>query len=233
MYSHLKFMYLIWQFSIIDTYAMVNYFVNVGMQYITVVFTYAGVKHLSELNLKVMLEPITGLGISVRYIKAAETASTYRARVANIAALLSSSAGLTGTSTPAANGTLGCTIAIQIESMRAALTARGGGYYKNSLQLISQSSLENYQMICVSLETAVTKFHPYREKFAFKSKIIIDNLFQKHTTGRFLQKVDLPARYLIPLVSTELNTNLLILVGYTYFGFGVVSFIALGTLYLF
>jgi hypothetical protein len=113
-------MYVLWQLGIVDTCSMVNYFVNIGMQYGTIVFTSAGVKHLSELSPKVMLEPIVGLG------------------------------------------------------------------GKFTLQLISQSSLEDYQMIYVSLETAVTKFHPYRKQFASKSKIIMDNIFQEHTTRRCL-----------------------------------------------
>ncbi len=95
MYLLFKFMCLLWQLGIIDTLGMVNYFVNVGMQYGSIVTAAAaGVNHLSEVNPKIILEPVFGLGVSFRYIKAAETAAGRRARAATIAALLWSSAGL-------------------------------------------------------------------------------------------------------------------------------------------
>jgi len=46
---------------------MVNYFINVGMQYGAMVFT--AVDNVSELSQKVLLEPISGFLISLRYIK--------------------------------------------------------------------------------------------------------------------------------------------------------------------
>jgi hypothetical protein len=91
--------------------------------------------------------------------------------------------------------------------MRAALNARGGGCCSSLLQLISHSSLENYQVIYVSLKTAMTKVHPYRNVFSSNSKIIIENIFQDYTARRYIlgstQKFKTIApTYLDPIAST-------------------------------
>ena len=236
---HFKFMFFLWQFGLVDTLGMVNYFVNIGMQYGTIVIASAGVKHLSELSPKILLEPILGLGVSCRYIKAAETLAERRARAATVASFLSLSTTLASTSTPSANGALGGTVAVQIESMRVALAARGGGFWNNSLPFVSQTSLEDYKMVYVSLKTSLTKLYPYREKFAFKSKITIDNIFQSHTAHRYIQQstqkfniVVAPA-YIAPVAATQINTTAFL--SRTLFGVGLIGFttLTLGALYLF
>jgi hypothetical protein len=148
MFFQFKFMVFLWQLGIVDTWGLVNYFVNVGAQYGTIVIAATGVKHFSEVTPKVLLEPISGIGVSLRYIKAGETVASRRAPAATIAALLTASAGSAATSTPAANSALGGAIARQIETMRSVLATRGGNI---PFQLISQSSLENSPIIYVSL----------------------------------------------------------------------------------
>jgi hypothetical protein len=68
MYFHFKFMCFLWQLNIIDTLRIVNYFVDVVMQHGFVVVATAGLKHLSEVSPKIILEPFVGLGESLRYI---------------------------------------------------------------------------------------------------------------------------------------------------------------------
>jgi hypothetical protein len=65
--------------------------------------------------------------------------------------------------------------------------------------------------------------------------MIIDNMFQEHTTRRYLQgsihKIKTVApTYLVPIASTQTNTTALI--GWTCFGVGLIGFTALGALYL-
>ncbi len=104
---HFKFMFFLWQLGIVDTLGMVNYFVNIGMQYGLIVVAAAGVKHISEVSQKILLEPIFGLGVNLRHIKVGESAIDRRARAATMAAFLSASVGSAATSTPAANALLG------------------------------------------------------------------------------------------------------------------------------
>jgi hypothetical protein len=76
-----------------------------------------------------------------------------------------------------------------------------------------------------SLETTITKIHPYANEFTSTNKMIIENLFQNHTARRYFQKLDLPCGYLIPLVSTQSNSSSLIFTG---LGFGLISFTIVG-----
>lgn len=88
-----------------------------------------------------------------------------------------------------------------------------------------------------SIKTAGLKVHPYRETFAAACKVNIRNLFRDHTNHRYLQgsaqkiKIIAPT-YFAPIVSTQINSTTA-LIGWTFFGFGIISFATFGGLYLF
>ncbi len=115
--------------------------------------------------------------------------------------------------------------------MKAALATQGG----ESCHMV-KSSLENYEIIYVSLEAAVTKINPYRTEFTSNSKIIIANIFQDHTDCRYIKastrqfKNILPS-YLVPVVSTQINT--VVLISWTFLGVGLLGFTTLEILHLF
>ena len=61
-------MFLLWQFGLVDTWGMVNYFINVGIQYGSVVAGALAFGNVSDLSPKVFLEPVLRLGVDLRYI---------------------------------------------------------------------------------------------------------------------------------------------------------------------
>lgn len=158
-----------------------------------------------------IFEPILGLGVGCKFIKAAQTAGERRARVATLAALLSASTGAAVGSNPATNAGLGAALASHIVHMRNILQIRGG-----------------------QIENPRFEINPYRAQFTYNSKMIIDNMFQEHTARRYLQgsvnKIVQPS-YSVPIASTQIKTTALI--GWTCFGVGLIGFITLATLYLF
>ncbi len=180
------------------------------------------------------MEPIIGLGTSYQFIKAAQTAAERKARIATIAAFLSTSGASAVTADPATNAALGGAIASKIAYMRAILTR--GGASSSITKSISSSSLKDFVIIVDSVKTSVSEIHPYRTQLAYNSKIIIDNMFHEHTARRYLQgsaqKIKTVApTILAPIASTQINTTALI--RSTCFGVGIISFTILGSLYLF
>lgn len=182
------------------------------------------------------MEPIIGLGINYQFIRAAQTAAERRARIATLAAFLSTSGASAVTTDPATNLAVGSAVATKIAYMRAILT-RGGGSY-NIAKSISSSSLKEFAIVVDSVKTPVLDVHPYRTEFTCNSKMIIDNMFQDHTASRYLQgstqkmKTVVPT-YLAPMASATTKVNTTALIGWTCIGFGLISFTILGSLYLF
>ena len=214
-----------WQYGLVDTFTAVNFIYNAGAQYSAVVI--AAMADGNATNLPRMLfEPIAGLGVSYHFIKAAQTAAERRARVATLAALLSASTATAVGSNPAANAGLGGAVAAHIAHMRGVLQIRGGQTLGSKVN----------KTVLDSVKTPVFEIHPYRTQFTYNSKMIIDNMFQEHTSRRYLQgsihKIKTVApTYLVPIASTQTNTTALI--GWTCFGVGLIGFTALGALYLF
>lgn len=221
----LKIMILMYQSGLVDTFTAVSFLYNVGSQYSAVVIAAMADGNATKLP-SMLFEPIAGLGVSCQFIKAAQTAAERRARVATLAALLSASTATAVGSNPAANAGLGAAVAAHIAHMRTVLEIRGG-------QILGS---KGNKIILDSVKTPVFDIHPYRTQFTYKSKMIIDNMFQEHTARRYLQgsvqkiKPFAPT-YLVPIASTQINTTALI--GWTCFGVGLISFTILGALYLF
>ena len=89
-----------------------------------------------------------------------------------------------------------------------------------------------------SLKTPVLDIHPYRTEVTYRSKIIINNMFQEHTARRYLQgsaqKIKTVApTYLAPMASASTKVNTTALIGWTCLSVGLISFTILGSLYLF
>ncbi len=233
--TSLKLMLFFWQVGLVDTFSLIQFCINTGSQYGAIVAASAA-GNFSDIGPKVLFEPIIGLGTSYQFIRAAQTAAERRARIATLAAFLSTSGASAVTTDPATNAALGGAVASKIAYMRAILT-RGGGSY-NIAKSISSSSLKEFAIIVDSVKTPVLDIHPYRTEFTYNSKMIIDNMFQDHTARRYLQgsaqkiKTVTPT-YLTPmaLASTKVNTTALI--GWTCLGVGLIGFTILGSLYLF
>jgi len=68
--SSLRLMLFFWQAGLVDTFSLLQFFINTGSQYGTIVLASAG-GNFSDIGPKVLFEPILGLGTSYQYIKAA------------------------------------------------------------------------------------------------------------------------------------------------------------------
>ncbi len=224
-------MLFFWQVGLVDTFSLIQFCINTGSQYGAIVAASAA-GNFSDIGPKVLFEPIIGLGTSYQFIRAAKTAAERRARIATLAAFLSTSGASAVTTDPATNAAVGGAVASKIAYMRAMLT-RGGGSY-NIAKSISSSSLKEFAIVVDSVKTPVLDIHPYRAEFTSNSKMIIDNMFQEHTARRYLQgsaqKIKTVApTYLAPIASASTTA----LIGWTCLGVGLISFTILGSLYLF
>ena len=112
--------------------------------------------------------------------------------------------------------------------------ARGGASSHQITKPISP--LKDFTILADSIKTPILEIHPYRAEFTANSKRILDNMFQEHAARRYLQgsaqkiKTIVPT-YLAPIASTQINTTALI--GWTFFGVGLIGLPTLGALYLF
>lgn len=187
----LKIMILLWKMNQVDTLTLVNFFYNVGAQYVGIVGTAIGTSNNSSSFPKVLLEPVLGLGVGCKYIRYAKDAAEMKSRAATLLALFFASARVVQTTNPAVNAAFGASAGTEIARMREVIQmtndiTRGGG-----------SS--------VLLEPVITGFdfgqptqlgiHFYRKQFTENSKIIIDNIFHESTLRRFCYA----SRYVIPV----------------------------------
>ena len=226
--TSLKLMLFFWQVGLVDTFSLIQFCVNTGSQYAAIVVASAA-GNFSDISPKVLFEPILGLGTSYQFIRSAQTAAERQARIATLAAFLSTSAASAFTTDPATNAAVGGAVASKIAYMRAILT-RGGGCSKITKL---KSSLKDFAII---VDIPVLKIDPSRTQFTSNSKMIIENMFQDHTARRYLQgsgqKIKTVApTYLAPMALTPINTTPLI--GWTCLGVGLIGFTILGSLYLF
>jgi len=195
-----------WQFGLIDTFTAVSFIYNTGAQYSSIVVAALVDGNVTKLP-TMIFEPIAGLRVSYRFVKAAQTAAERRARVATLAALLSASATTAATSDPTANAGIGGAIAGHIAHMREVLGVLGGS--------LIGSVVKDSKIVLDPVKLPVHQIHPFRAEFTANSKIIIDNMFQEHTTRRYLQgsaqkfKTIAPT-YLAPIASTQINTNFIL-----------------------
>lgn len=223
--TSLKLMLFFWQVGLVDTFSLIQFCINTGLQYGAIIVASAA-GNFSDIGPKVLFEPIIGLGTSYQFIRAAQTAAERRARIATLAAFLSTSGASAVTTDPATNAAVGSAVASKIAYMRAILT-RGGGSY-NITKSISSSSLKEFAIIVDSVKTPVLDIHPYRTEFTYNSKMIIDNMFQEHTARRYLQgsaqKIKTVApTYLVPMASASTKVNTTALIGWTCLGVGLIE----------
>ena len=233
--TSLTLMFFFWQVGLVDTFSLIQFCMNTGSQYGAIVAASAS-GNFSDFGPKVLLEPIIGLGTGYQFIRAARMAAERRSRIATLAAFLSTSGAAAVTTDPATNVGVGAAVATKIAYMRAIL-ARGGGNY-DITKLIPSSSLKEFEIVADSVKTPVLDIHPYRTQFTCNSKMIIHNMFDNHTARRYLQgsaqkmKTVVP-NYLAPMASTATTLNTVALIGWTFFGFKLISFTVFGSLYLF
>jgi len=195
-----------WQFGLIDTFTATSFMYNLGIQYSSIVVAALVDGNVTKLP-TMICEPIAGLEVGYQFVKVAQTAAERRARVATLAALLPSSATVAATSNSVDNTGIGGAIAGHIAHMRKVLGVRGGSFIG--------SVVKDSKIVLDPVKLPVHQIHPFRVEFTANSKIIIDNMFQEHTTHRYLQgsvqkfKTIAPT-YLAPIVSTQVNTTALI-----------------------
>ena len=70
--------------------------------------------------------------------------------------------------------------------------------------------------------------YPYRTKFTYKSEVIINNMFQEHTTRRCLQGSAQKIKTVGPLTSIAFRVNITVLIGWMCFSVELISFTILG-----
>lgn len=230
-YTQFQILMLFWNMGFVDTFSVLKLCINCGSQYVGVVLSSAA-GNFSDIGPKVLFEPVLGLGTGYQFVKAAATAAERRQRIATLACFLAASAGAVNTD-PTTNAAIGAAVASKVGYMKAIL-ARGGSLQRN--QYVLNPSLKDFIITVDSIKTPVLEVHPYRAEFTANCKISINNMFQDHTTHRYLQgstqKIKTVApTYLSPIVSTQINNTALI--GWTCFGVGLIGFTTLGALYLF
>jgi hypothetical protein len=143
--------------GLINTFTLIKFCINSGTQYAAIVSASAS-GNFSTIGLKVLFEPITGLGTSYQFIKAAQTAAERRARIATLATFLSTSTLSVTQLDPATNIAVGASVASKIAYMRL-LLLRGGA--TNQITKLNFSS-KDYVIIVDSIKTPVLEIHPYR-----------------------------------------------------------------------
>ena len=201
--------------------------INCSSQYVSIVIASAA-GNVSEISPKVLLEPVFGLGTGYKFVKAAATAAERRQRIATLACFLAASGGALNTD-PTTNGVIGAAITSKIGYMKAIL-ARGG----NSQHIVN-SSFKHFTIVVDSLKTPIV--HPYRVQFTNNCKITTNNLFEEHTSRRYiqgrLQKIKTVAPTFLTSIASTSKVNTTALIGWTCFGMVLISFITFGSLYLF
>ena len=205
-------MLFLWQIGVVDTFTAATFLHNVSAQYGAMVAAAIADGDFRKIP-KALFEPILGLGVGYRFIKAAQNEAERRARVATLAAFLSGSMAAATASTPTANAGLGAGIASHINHMRETLKARGGCSLDSEIVLGSKA--KNFEIILDSANIPIVKINRYRYQAEFRSnsKIIINNLFNEHTQRRSFQVTKntfktLSPTCIAPIASTQIfNTS--------------------------
>ena len=128
---------------------------------------------------KVLFEPILGIGTSFQFIRAAKTLADRRARIATLAAFLSTSASAAITTDPSTNFGVGSAVASKISYMRVIL-ARGG-----SQPVVEYILVPGVKYFVTPESLAGPTVDPKRINKREKSRIIIENMFREHTSRRY------------------------------------------------
>lgn len=111
--TSLQVLFFFCQIGLVDTYSFLTFPVNSGSQYLAIVVG-AAAANSSSLSPRILLEPILRLGVSYQYVNAAKTVLERRARIATLAALMSTSGSFVGTGNFATNAAIGGTISTKI-----------------------------------------------------------------------------------------------------------------------
>lgn len=124
----LQLMIFLWKFGVVDTLSMLQFCINCGTQYGTIVAG-AAAGNFSEIGPSVLFAPFAGLGTSYKYIRTAQGLAERRLRIAMVASLLSTSATAL-TTDPQSNTAVGATISALVSYMKsinqASNTTNGG-----------------------------------------------------------------------------------------------------------
>jgi hypothetical protein len=228
-YKEFQLLMIFWQLGLVDTFSVLKLCVNCGSQYVGIVLSSAAGNY-SDLGIASLVEPILGLGTSYKFVKAAANAAERHQRIAIWASFFAVSGG-TLTTDPTTNAAIGAAVASNIGYMKTIL-ARGGSSQIQQYILTSK----DFAIVADSIKTSLLDVHPYRSEFTANSKMIIDNMFNQHTAHRYMegsiQKIKtIPPTCLIPIASTQISTTSLI--GWTFFGTGLVIFVTLSALHVF
>lgn len=81
-------MVLLWQFDIVNTSTLVQFYINIDVQYAAVVIGEA-VKNFSYIKRKVLIKPIIGFNINNKFIVASESSAEKIACIATLTSFLS------------------------------------------------------------------------------------------------------------------------------------------------
>jgi hypothetical protein len=224
--NQFRLLILLWNIGIVDTFSVFKLCLNFSVQYGTIVAA-SSVGNVSELQVQSLIEPVLGLKTAYQFIKTAGTAAERSQRIATVAAFLSAS-GASLTADPSTNGAMGALVTANINYIK--LTMRGGSSFQLQKNLLTPS-LKDFAIVVDSVKIPSSSIHPCRTQFIENSRIVIDNVFQKHMARRYSQlsgqKIQtVSTGYLVPIVSTQISNAALI--GWAFFGVGLISFVTLG-----
>ena len=234
-YKEVQLVLLFWKLGLVDTFNALRICINCGSQYMSVVGASAA-GNPADLGIKLLLEPILGLGTSWQFVQAAATAVERRQRVAALASFFAASAGAL-TTDPATNIAMGATVGSKIGDMRAIL-ARGGGTPQIK-QSILIPSLKNFGITVNPIKTPLVTplLNPAQMEFYQNCNLITQNIFAEHTTRRYANGLAQKGRNLLtfsgPLVlQVTTQGSLASLIGYSCLGIGISVIMIYGGLHM-
>ena len=142
-------MIFLWQFGLVDSLTLLQFFINCGAQYTGLTLGEAA-GYMGDIGPSVLLAPVRGFGTSYQYVRAAQGVER-RARITTVAAFMTMSARATLTD-PATNAAAGGTIASFIGHMKSVIEKSnnntGGLVFVNPAML---SKLTNDESIVLNV----------------------------------------------------------------------------------
>ena len=186
--------------------------------------------NFTHISPKILLEPVFGLGTAYQFIQSASLTDEKRRRVATLASFLLTSVTAVN-SDPSTNAAVGAAVGCQLNHMKKILNNTRGG----ASQFTMNFSFKHSTSIIDSIKTPT--IHPYRAQFSSNCNIAINNMFQQHTTCRYIQGCNQKFRAIAPAYMAPLSSSAKIsaikLNSWAFFGFGIIAFSILESLYLF
>jgi len=217
-----------YQCEFVDTFTLVNFLYNAGAQYTSIFITGMVNNNITNFS-RTLFEPIVGFEISCQFIKAAESEAERQIRIATLAALFSGYLTTAVSCAPATNAAMSGAIHGHISHMGEMLQTKGGSD-------LNIAEIQDFKIVCNLVKIPVfSNNHPYQKQFNYNSKIIVNNIFERHTGHRYIQRSTqklITPGYLSPIASNQISN--IKLFGWPFFvGILLIGCTTLDVLYIF